>query len=353
MNFEYRPLPWNIIFGEDTLERLPNELEKLGFSKALVLTTKGQREKGLMIMDLLSTAAVGHFDEAKMHVPMTTVDAAMKMASEKNADCCISIGGGSTTGLGKALALKIGIANIAIPTTYSGSEMTNIWGITENNQKVTGRDDCVVPDLTIYDPRLTLSLPKHIIGPSAINAMAQAVVNVATDTPNPMVCLMAEEAIRRISSSLPSVISDPDDMGARSDLLYGALLAGDALGTGTTSLHHKLCHTFGGTFNTPHAETHTILLPHAVAYNAKATQNETAKIAEAMGVQNAAVGIQKLAKSSDAPTALKDIGIKYDDLDKAVSIILDMEFSNPEPIKRASLRTMLENAYHGYKPSAI
>ena len=350
MNFEYRPLPWNIIFGAGTLERLPDELKTLGLSRALILTTPGQMDNGVNVANLIEGYSVGHFDGAKMHVPVATVEAAQKMATETNADCCISIGGGSTTGLGKALALKMGIANITIPTTYSGSEMTNIWGMTENNRKVTGRDDCVVPDLIIYDPTLTLSLPTDIIGPSAINAMAQAVVNVATDTPNPMVGLMAEEAIRRISASLPTVISNPEDITARADLLYGASLAGGALGTGSTSLHHKLCHTFGGTFNTPHAETHTILLPHAVAYNAHATKQGTQKVAEAMGAKDAASGIQELAKSAGAPTALKDIGIKYNDLDEVVSVIMAMDFANPAPIVSDRLRKMLENAYHGHPP---
>lgn len=350
INFDYQALPWNIIFGIGSLQRLPQELQKLGYCRALVLSTPNQTAQGQEVLQLLGDLSIGLYDQAVMHVPIDTVEQAMLLAQQKNADCTVSIGGGSTTGLGKALALKLGLANIVIPTSYAGSEMTNIWGITENNRKVTGRDESVVPNLTIYDPELTRSLPAKFAGPSGLNAMAQAVVNVASGKVNPIVQVMALEAVRALSSSLPLLIDDPSNMQAHSEALYGACLAGGSLGTGTTSLHHRLCHTFGGTFNTPHAETHTILLPHCVAYNTGATARDTAKLAEALGVENAAQGIYQLAKTLGAPTSLKAIGIKEADLDLATTIALDTPVNNPEPVSADRLRALLQRAWSGEKP---
>lgn len=333
--------------------QLPGGLNKLGFRRALVLSTPQQIEQAESVARILDALCVGVFSNAAMHVPIETVEEAMGVVEILNADCSVSIGGGSTTGLGKALALKSDLPNIAIPTTYAGSEMTNIWGITESGRKTTGRDNRVVPRLTIYDPELTLGLPARIAGPSGLNAMAQAVVNVATDNSNPIVTALALDAIRALSANLPLIIEEPDNIDARSSVLYGACLAGAALGTGTTSLHHRLCHTFGGSFNTPHAETHTVLLPHCVAYNAAATVEGTRQLANAMGVKDAAAGIFALAKTVGAPTALKDIGVKESDLDKAVSLATENELVNPEPVTKDRLRALLENAFHGHTPAAI
>ena len=347
LSFDYRGLPWNIVFGAGALKRLPAELKKLGLSRALVLSMPNQSQQGQDIVELAGDLAVGLFDQAQTHVPMATVEQAIARARELGADCTISFGGGSTTGLGKALALKLNLPNIVIPTSYTGSEMTNIWGITEHERKVTGRDDSVVPTLTIYDPELTLTLPAKFAGPSGLNAMAQAVVNVTSVEVNPMVQMMALEAVRALSRSLPKVIAEPNDMDARTETLYGACLAGAALGTGSSSLHHRLCHAFGGTFNTPHAETHTILLPHCVAYNSAASTEGTAKLAEAMGVDDAAKGIFDLAKTVGAPTALKDIGIPESVLDKAATIATETPVSNPEPLTRNRIRELLQRAWVG------
>ena len=352
INFAYQALPWNIIFGVGVLQRLPEEMKKLGYCRALVLCTPNQAGQGKELVNLLGERAAGLFDQAQMHVPAATVAQATKRVEALKADCTVSIGGGSTTGLGKALALQLGLANIVIPTTYAGSEMTNIWGITENGRKVTGRDNNVVPTLTIYDPELTLTLPGKFAGPSGLNAMAQAVVNVASGTVNPIVQLMAIEAVRSLAHSLPIVIAEPENMEARAEALYGACLAGGSLGTGTTSLHHRLCHTFGGTFNTPHAETHTVLLPHCVAYNASATATGTQKLAEAMGVDNAAQGIFNLAKTVGAPTALKDIGIREADLDKAAAVATEAPVNNPEPVTEERVRALLQRAWAGEFPRA-
>ncbi|MBO0334029.1 maleylacetate reductase [Sneathiella sp. CAU 1612] len=352
-NFNYKALPWNIVFGVGSLQHLPSKLDDLGYNCALVLSTSQQADQGRMISELLDNRAAGLFSEAAMHVPMETVYKAEAEAKKVNADCTVSIGGGSTTGLSKALALRMGLPNIVIPTSYAGSEMTDIWGMTENGRKVTGRDDHVVPTLTIYDPELTLSMPAAFTGASGLNALAQAVVNVASADANPIVMMMALEAVRALSKGLQKLNNNPNDIEARSAALYGACLAGGSLGTGATSLHHRLCHTFGGTFNTPHAETHTILLPHCVAYNSAATKDGTRRLAEALDVENAGLGIFELAKTLGVVTALKDIGITESDLDRAAAIATEVPVKNPEPVSTKRVRKLLENAFYGLPPQPI
>ncbi len=350
MEFQYKPLPWNIVFGVGALDLLPGELDKLNKSRALVLTTPNQSDDGKKLVEKLGHRAAGLFDQCEMHVPAATLTAVTRVAKELDIDCTVSLGGGSTTGLGKALAAREGIDNIVIPTSYAGSEMTDIWAVTEAGRKVTERNTVVVPTLTLYDPRLTLSLPPKFAAASGLNAMAQAVVNVATDNPNPIISSLAADGIRALAHSLPIILEEPDNLDARSEALYGASMAGGALGTGITSLHHRLCHTFGGTFNTPHAETHAILLPHSVAYNAAATETGTRRVADALGVDNAAEGIFALAKTLGAPTALSEIGITDADLDKAVEVTLEKAFNNPEPVDAVRLRRVLANALQGNSP---
>ena len=350
MNFHYQALPWNIIFGAGARNRLPEELAQLGYSRALVLATPIQKETGQEIVKLLGDKAAGLFNQAKMHVPVETLNLALAEAKRLDADCSVSVGGGSTTGLGKALAFHLDLPNIVLPTSYAGSEMTNVWAVTRDNRKVTRRDTVVVPTLTIYDPELTLTLPPAFAAASGMNAMAQAVANAASEDANPVSSVMALEGIRALARSLPVIISEPDNIDARIEAMYGACLAAAALGTGTTGLHHRLCHTFGGTFNTPHAETHTILLPHSVAYNAGARPEATRRIAEALGVGDAATGLFELAGNLGAPTALKDIGIEEADLDEAAAVALEKPVNNPEPVTRERIRALLDNAWRGHPP---
>ncbi|WP_262695675.1 maleylacetate reductase [Kordiimonas aquimaris] len=353
IEFEYQTLPWNIVFGAGALARLPGELDKLGMKRALVLTTPNQTDSGETVLDLLDDRAAGLFDQCVMHVPQQTVTAASVRARELGADCTVALGGGSTTGLGKALAVQMNLPNIVIPTSYAGSEMTNIWAITDEGRKVTARDNEAVPTLTLYDPELTLTLPPKFAAASGLNAMAQAVVNIATDKVNPIVSCLAVDAVRSLYESLPVIMDKPDDMEARSKALYGACLAGGALGTGATSLHHKICHTMGGTFNMPHAETHAVILPHSVAYNTAATPEGSARLAEAMRANNAADAIYDLMKKLGLPLGLKDLGFSEAEIDKAAEITLENSFHNAEPVSFERLRTLLQNAYEGVPPQAI
>ena len=347
IDFRYKALPWNVIFGVGALARLPEELDQLGCRRALVLTTPAQSGDGRKLVELLDGRAAGLFDQATMHVPIDTVRSAVAAAQCLTADCVVSMGGGSTTGLGKALVLELGLPNIAVPTSYAGSEMTNIWGRTENKRKTTGRNDAVVPTLTLYDPALTLTMPADFAAASGMNAMAHAVANVAAPDANSIVSALALDAIGALARSLPVVVSDPDNMEARAQALYGACLAGAALGSGSTGLHHRLCHALGGAFNTPHAETHAILLPHSVACSAQAAPDAARRIAQVLGAPAAAEGLFDLVRTLGRVTALKDLGVRQTDLDQVAAL------ANPEPLSRKRVRALLENAYQGRAPQPV
>jgi maleylacetate reductase len=350
MQFEFAALPWQIIFGVGSVSRLPAELDRRELRRALVLSAPEQRDHAEQIATLIGERAAGIFDQAVMHVPVATVAAASAVAASVQADSTVSIGGGSTTGLGKALALRDGLANVAIPTTYAGSEMTNVWGMTDAGRKQTGRDNRVVPAFAIYDPELTLDLPAAISGPSGLNAMAQAVVNVTAASPNPIITALAIDGIRAIARGLPTVILSPRDIDARSDVLYGACLCGAALGVGITGLHHRLCHTLGGSFNTSHADTHAILLAYSVAYNASAAAEGTARVADALGVADAAAGIFDLLHSVSAVTNLEQLGLRAADLDRAADLATETPCANPAPVSRAAVRQLLGRAFAGERP---
>jgi maleylacetate reductase len=276
------------------LQHLAREIDRLGATRALVLSTPGQADSARRVAERLGPKAVGTFPHAVMHVPIETAREARDEARRLGADCAVAIGGGSTTGLGKAVALDSGLPILAIPTTYAGSEMTPIWGLTEDGVKKTGRDARVLPKAVIYDPELTLGLPMAMTVTSAMNAIAHAAEGLYAHDGNPIVALMAEEGIRASAAALPRVTADPRDLDARSDALYGAWLCGTVLGAVAMGLHHKLCHTLGGSFNLPHAEVHTVVLPHALAYNAAGAPQAMARVARALGCADAARGTRRV-----------------------------------------------------------
>ena len=347
--FDYRSLPYNVLFHEGALARLPEEVRKLG-SKALVLCTREQRTTGQHAVDTLGEIAVGLFDRAEMHVPMQVAERARETAKELSADVCVAIGGGSTIGLGKAIALVSEIPIVAVPTTYAGSEMTPIWGITADGYKKTGRDFRVLPRTVIYDPALTLTLPASLSGTSGINALAHCAEALYTKDTNPVLQLMAEEGIRALAGSLPRITKTPDDMNLRSEALYGAWLAGTCLGAAGVALHHKICHTLGGMCNLPHAETHTIILPYALAYNARFVPEAMKRIARAMQVDDVPQGLYRLAKAVGAKTALRDLGMSEADIDRVAAAAIENSYWNPAPITQAGIRLLLHDAFCGLEP---
>jgi len=330
----------------------------LGARRVLVLSTPGHADAARRVAHLLGEKAAGIFARAVMHVPIETAREARDEARRLGADCAVAIGGGSTTGLGKAIALDSGLPILAIPTTYAGSEVTSIYGLTEGGVKKTGRDARVLPKTVIYDPELTLTLPFAMTVTSAFNAIAHAAEGLYAPDANPVVALMAEEGIRACAAALAPLQADPRDLAARGGALYGAWLCGTVLGATSMGLHHKLCHTLGGSFNLPHAETHTVVLPHALAYNAQAAALSLARIGRALDIDAgadalaAARALQALARRFGAPTTLAAIGMPADGLDRAADLAAATPYPNPRPLDRAALRALLQRAFDGAPPQA-
>ena len=284
-DFTYTALPARVVFGAGASKKLAEEVARLGAKRVLLLCTPGRAGMVSAAAQGLPVAAV--FDKAVMHTPADLAEQARAQARSAEADCCVAFGGGSTIGFAKAVALTSGLPIIAVPTTYSGSEMTTIWGMSEGRTKKTGRDPKVLPKTVIYDPELTLGLPPATSAASGMNAMAHCVEALYAHDGNPIISLMAEEGIRALASALPRVVLQPDNLEARGDALYGAWLAGCTISTTSVALHHKLCHVLGG-FGLPHAETHAIVLPHAVRYNADAAKDAMARLTRAMGTSDPA-----------------------------------------------------------------
>jgi len=351
-SFVYDLLPSRVVFGPGTIDRLADEVKALGAKRALVLSTPGQRKLADEASRRLGVATAGIYAEAVMHVPVETARAAREMARRIAADCIVAIGGGSTIGLAKAIAVDTKLPIIAIPTTYSGSEMTPIYGMTEAGLKRTARDAKAQPRIVIYDPNLTVGLPATVSGPSGMNAIAHCVEALYAENGNPITSLMAAEGLRALAHALPMVVREPGNIEARGEALYGAWLAGAALGAVSMGLHHKLCHTLGGSFNLPHAEVHTVILPHATAYNRAAVPEVMRIIAAGLGAKDAAQGLYDLAKSIGAPLALKDIGMPEDGLDRAAQLATENPYYNPRPVEQDGVRKLLEDAYHGRRPAA-
>lgn len=353
LSFVYQGLPSRIVFAVGGLLKVGEEMERLGARRALVLSTPEQRADAQQVAAILGGRHAGVFAEAAMHVPIESARAAVAEAKRVGADCAVTIGGGSTTGLGKAIALESSIPILAVPTTYAGSEVTPIYGITEGGLKKTGRDPRVLPRSVIYDPQLTVSMPKQLTVTSAMNAMAHAVEGLYAVDANPITSLMAEEGIRALAEGLPRVVARPDDIEARADCLYGAWLCGTVLGAVGMALHHKLCHTLGGSFNLPHAETHTIVLPHAVAYNRTAAPQAMAAVRRALRANDAAGGLYDLAASLGAPMSLEKLGMRASDLDRAADLAVAAPYPNPRAVERGAIRQLLDDAFYGRRPGPI
>jgi maleylacetate reductase len=340
--FVYAALPTRVIFGRGKISEVANEAKRLGIKRPLAITTSQQSGAAAPVLD--ATGGVG-FAGAVMHTPVSVTEEALAVLKAEGCDGTIALGGGSSTGLGKAIALRTDLPQLVIPTSYAGSEMTNILGETADAAKTTKRDARIQPETVIYDADLLGTLPPKFAATSGMNAIAHAVEALYAIDGNPIVSLMAEEGIRALASALPRGVAGQDEA------LYGAWLCGTVLGSAAMALHHKLCHVLGGTFDLPHAETHAVILPHATAYNAVASPDAMMRIARALNAKEAAGGLYDLAKKLGCHLALKDIGMNEQGLDKAADIAVANPYPNPRPIERGAIRQLLENAFHGHRPS--
>jgi maleylacetate reductase len=349
--FTYEALPMRVVFGAGSLAKLPDEVEALGLTRVLVLCSPEQEDTGKQVTDALGDRAAGVLPEARMHVPVEVATRARDLARELGADGCVAVGGGSAVGLGKAIALEHGLPVIAVPTTYAGSEMTPVWGLTEGGQKRTGRDARVLPKCVIYDPEMTLTLPAQMSATSGVNAIAHAVEGLYAPDATPIISMMAEEGTRALASALPRVVADGSDVEARGEAQYGAWLCGAVLAATTMSLHHKLCHTLGGTLDLPHAQTHTVVLPHALAYNQLAAPQAVAALSRALGgADDPAQDLWELAGRLGAPRSLVELGMKEEDIPRIAELAVANPYANPRPVTRAGIEALLRAAWVGEPP---
>jgi maleylacetate reductase len=346
-----------VCFGAGSLAQILSELYAMGGTRALILCTPSQRALAERVTDLLGACSVGVFDKAMMHVPTDIVREACQFAASVDADCTVAIGGGSAIGLAKGIALHIGLPILAVPTTYAGSEMTPIYGLTEGGAKKTGRDARVLARSVIYDPVLTHELPCTVSVTSGINAIAHAAEGLYAPDGNPLMTLMASAGMTAIASALPlfAEVATPDAVPpqAREEALYGAWLCGMVLGNVRMGLHHKLCHTLGGAFNLPHAATHAVVLPHVLAYNTLHAPEAMSAIRIAFGAKpdiSAARACFDLARTSGAPTSLRQLGLRAEDIERALSLTLQDRYPNPRPIDAEALHVLLHHAFDGVRP---
>lgn len=335
-------------------ERLREELERLGVKRPMLIASEGEKELAdRVIGDVPVTLA---WDEVRQHVPVENAERARKAAGEADVDVLICVGGGSTTGLAKAVALTSGVPIIAVPTTYAGSEATRMWGMT----KETGIDDAVLPATVIYDSELTTSLPADLTVASGFNGLAHCVDSMWAPGTDPIAQAFALEGVRALTEGLPAVVEHPHDLDARDKCLYGAYLSALSFATEGSGLHHKICHVLGGTFDLPHAETHAIVLPYVLAFNAPSVPQVAGRLAQAFGAEDisdpvAAVNaaFASLQERTKAPRALRDIGMPRDGIDDAVARILTASpESNPTRVTRENITAMLEAAWAGTEVSS-
>ena len=350
--FVYEALPMRVVVGPGAVTRVRDELDRLGVTHALVLCTPGQAPVGRAVEQLLGELSAGLLAEARMHVPVAVAERACEVARGVGATGCVAVGGGSAIGLGKAVALRLGLPVVAIPTTYAGSEMTPVWGLTDDSGKHTGRDLRVLPRSVLYDPTLTLSLPAAISVTSGFNAVAHAVEALYAPDATPIVSLMAGEGTRAVVAALPDIVADPSDLDARSAAQYGAWLCGACLAATTMSLHHKLCHALGGTLDLPHAPTHTVVLPHVLAFNQTAAPAARRALSTALDTDDPAMTLWQLAGDLGAPQSLSELGMAASDIDTIAAQATDDPYANPRPVSRDDVAALLRDAWSGARPGS-
>ncbi len=350
--FEFEIAARRVVFGTGSRHRLAEEIGTLGSQRVLVIADPSHSSTAQEIAQQLGARCAGTYDRVTAHVPEEIAAAGRDRARQLDADCYLTIGGGSAIGLAKAIALEIEKPIVAVPTTYAGSEMTPIWGLTEGGVKRTGRATRVLPRLVIYDPELTTSLPPHVAGPSGMNALAHCVEALYAENANPVMSLLAEEGVRSLATALPRVVASPEDIDAQAQALYGAWLGGLTLASVGMALHHKLCHVLGGTFNTPHAETHALMLPYVTAFNLESAPDAEQRLRAALGTRDIARALRDLGQAVGAPESLQALGLTESDLQRAAELATQSPYYNPRQVTMESIHELLQDAYAGAMPRA-
>lgn len=351
--FIYNALPSRILFGAALTEILPAEIGRLACRHALLLSTPGQAGMVGAIAKTLGAAAGGLFSGATMHTPFDVTETAMRALQQADVDCIVAIGGGSTIGLSKALALRTDLPQIVVPTTYAGSEVTPILGQTEAGRKTTLRSLKVLPEVVVYDTALTLSMPAGLTVTSGMNAIAHAVEALWAQDSNPVIELLAERGIAALSHALPVLVRNTADPEARSDAQFGAWACGTCLGAVGMSLHHKICHVLGGSFDMPHSETHTVILPQVAAALLPKLPQLHQTLARILDNAAPAGRLYDIPAAFGASMALRDLGMPRDGIAQVVREVLESAYYMPAPMNAAELGVLLDNAWHGRQPEGV
>jgi len=350
--FTYNGQPSRVIFGAATSALIVDEIERLRASRILVLSTAGQEGEARKLASMIGEKVVGVYPGAVMHTPVAATEEGVRLTMALQVDCLVALGGGSTTGLSKAIALRTDVNQIIVPTTYAGSEMTPIVGETRGGEKVTQSSPRILPEVVIYDVDLTMSLPAGVSGTSGINAIAHAVEALYARERNPVISMLAIEGIEALYGALPVIAGNPSSVDGRWNALYGAWLSGICLGSVGMALHHKLCHILGGTLGLPHAETHAIILPHALAYNAPSVPEAMAKLRKALRTDDPPMAFFELSGRVGAKRALSDIGMAVSDIEVAVEQAFERPYWNPQPLQKSAIRDLLSLAHAGAPPTS-
>jgi maleylacetate reductase len=342
-----------VVFGRGSIAQVGAEVDRLGAARVLLMSSS---RHAAALEAQLGDRIAGRFSDVVMHVPVEVAQRAAAEARAAGADLVVAVGGGSATGTAKAVARETGLPILAVPTTYAGSEMTPIWGMTEDGRKTTGRDAAVLPRTVVYDPELTVSMPPHLSAASGMNALAHLVEGLYAPSVSPLLAAQAEEGVRALASALPRVVADPADLDARSDALYGAWLAGWILGTCGMGVHHKVCHTLGGTYDLPHAPAHSAVLAYATQFNQDHAPDAMAAIVRAFraagrDADDAPSAVWQLAADLGAPLSLEPLGFAASSIDEAAGIVVASRPVNPRPVDVDGVRALLAAAYAGAPPS--
>lgn len=348
--FEHVTLGQRVLFGTGkAAENLAAEVARFGARKVMLIASEFEAPIAAKVAAGIEVAL--NYDDVAPHVPVEKAEKARAAAAEHGIDLLVSVGGGSTTGLAKAIALTTGIPIVAVPTTYAGSEATNVWGLTEAARKTTGVDDKVLPATVVYDADLTLSLPVDLSVASGLNGMAHCIDSMWAPKADPINQALAAEGIRALNQGLPLIKQDPQGLTGREQALYGAYLSAVAFASAGSAMHHKICHVLGGTWNMPHAQTHATVLPYVLAFNAPDAPDAAARIAAAFGTTEPVDGLNRLRTTLDAPKALKDYGFAENNIPEAVDLILPViPASNPRTPTRENLTALLAAATAGTTP---
>jgi alcohol dehydrogenase class IV len=348
--FVHESLPGRVVFGLGAQADIATEVARIGADRVLLLSSPSATAAADALHAALGDVAL-RWTEVAEHVPVELAERARAAAWDARVDVIVVIGGGSAVGLAKAIALELGAPIVAVPTTYAGSEMTPMYGLT-GDHKLTGRDARVLPRVVVYDAELTLDLPVGTSVASACNALAHCVEGGYGPGANPVTTLSAIEGIRVLSTNVPLLARDPRDVDVRSELLYGAYLAGTVVAAVGVGLHHRTCHVLGGSYGLAHAACNAVILPHALAYNAPSVPELVHRWADAMGTNDPAAFAFDLVADAGLSTSLAALGLPAAALDDVANRVVAETDANPRAVDVGSVRSMLDDAWRGARPSA-